>query len=188
MSQCKGPEEAFAVRRASVCLLLIILCSPPSGMDSFWNIKTKIKIICVCVQYTCTWGIIDTSLSVYSSLLSTSLLPYSLSCLIAVRPHALTICNYGQEVLFAKIICLMNETLPCLVCCAKRDSVCFCGTTHEPDRITVAIRAFRVYLLRFIVKYVCGWKRDIRYTQRYFGCWVECGVFRLSSFEEQLKQ
>lgn len=129
---------------------------PPSGMDSFWNIKTKINQ--KSNVFVCSTPVleakrtIDTSLSVFSSLLSIALLPYSLSCFIAVRPHTLTICNYAPEVLFAKIICLMNETLPCLVCCAKRDSVCFSGMTHEPDTITVAIRVFRVYLLRFIVK------------------------------------
>lgn len=41
---------------------------------------------------------------------------------------------------------------PRLVGRAKHDNVPFDRTTHEPERITLVVHVFHVYLLRFIVK------------------------------------
>lgn len=58
--------------------------------------------------------------------------------------------------------------LPCLVRCAKHDSVYFDRTTHELERITLAVHVFHVYLLRFIVKV------GLRFGE---GHWVYTKVF-----------
>lgn len=46
----------------------------------------------------------------------------------------------------------MNKPFPCLVRCAKHDSVYCDSVTHELKRTSLVVHVFHVYLLRFTVK------------------------------------